>query len=84
MLPLQAGLLLSGGEDAKLNVWSSPVHFSQIEGNDHADMDVDLPEKRDFDDKEQNVIFHLTKSFLHADAGFADIGAKEGTCRMIA
>ncbi|KAL5527208.1 hypothetical protein ACEPAG_5999 [Sanghuangporus baumii] len=46
-----AGLLLSGGEDAKLNVWSSPVHFSQNGTSNHVDMDVEPPQKREFNDR---------------------------------
>ncbi|KAI5124881.1 hypothetical protein M0805_007311 [Coniferiporia weirii] len=39
------GLLLTGGEDARFNVWSSPVQSSE-ESNGGGSMDVDLPPRK--------------------------------------
>ncbi|EJD00973.1 WD40 repeat-like protein [Fomitiporia mediterranea MF3/22] len=36
-----AGLLLTGGEDARLNVWSSPAHYQSQNTEESKSMDVD-------------------------------------------
>ncbi|OCB84533.1 WD40 repeat-like protein [Sanghuangporus baumii] len=54
-----AGLLLSGGEDARLIVWSSPVQFSQNGTGHHVDMDVEPPQKREFDDRTKENTYRL-------------------------
>ncbi|THH12370.1 hypothetical protein EW145_g11 [Phellinidium pouzarii] len=48
------GLLLTGGEDAKLTVWSSPVHANE-ESGEGGSMDVDSPRKRYTDDDGESV-----------------------------
>ncbi|KAH8113298.1 WD40 repeat-like protein [Phellopilus nigrolimitatus] len=40
-----SGLLLTGGEDSKLNVWSSPVHFDE-NSNGGRSMEVDSPPRK--------------------------------------
>ena len=57
----QNDVLLTGGEDAKINIWSSPASVDESPLND-ASMGVDSPSRKRIDGSDGHIVRHVCLS----------------------
>lgn len=79
---IKAGILLTGGEDSNINVWTC-LSSSSEGGNDSMDIDDSPSRKRFVSGMDVDVSFHFFFHSLHRTLIHLCIGSQEGSHILI-